>query len=209
MDTTYSTKEVANAFGVEVRNIQNHVKKLTENYHFIKTQSNALGRRTTQITREGVEELASIVQTKEARSFVTRLAVQSSFNDPTKAIFWQKLTNTNKIAIDYLKKSLGEEKTKVSQLENQNKELATRDLKVQTKKEYKWKEKVVRADLQRAINAYVMEHYYINSFPKACRVAKEAYRRNTNKNLPRRSDQASLHQLKSYLDWLSKLPVAE
>ena len=89
----------------------------------------------------------------------------------------------------------------------ENTKLATRDLKVKTQKDYKWKKQELKDDMGRTINWYVGRKFYTNNWKTAHDKAKKAYRINTGVDLPTKIDLASIEMKKSYLQWLSMYEV--
>lgn len=123
------------------------------------------------------------------------------FNDHTipKKLTVQDLLKLNTLTIQKL-----ENRNKF--LESQNTKLASRDLEVKTKKEYKWKEGVLKNDIGVTINFYVMKYYKKGgiSYSTAHNKAKSDYKYYTGVNLPDRASKMSIKQKQAYLEWLSK-----
>ena len=109
--------------------------------------------------------------------------------------------------LEYLKQAvieLEQAEKEIQKLALENTTLASRDLEVKTQKEYKWIKEEVKRDRGRAINWYVMKHFYTGDYKKAHDSAKEAYRQDTGVDLPSKIDLASLEMKKAYLEWLSR-----
>lgn len=137
-----------------------------------------------------------------------------------------KEKSTRLTTLDILELATGEIKKLKAQkelLEKETATLATRDLKVKTKKEYQWKRDVIQKDRGRSINYFVFEKFlnripktFFNndsveiSYPEGARramahnLAKKTYKEKTGFDLPKAS-LMSLEQKKDYLDFLSRL----
>jgi hypothetical protein len=102
----FTTQQLADGFDVSIRNIQKHVLNLTENSHFIVANSGSSINKQYLLNESGVKKLSEMVNTPKAKEFANQLAISESFTDPKNPLFWQKLTQQNQIAINYLQEAL-------------------------------------------------------------------------------------------------------
>jgi len=123
--------------------------------------------------------------------------------------------------IEILELALQTEKENIK-LKADNAKLATRDLEVNTLKEYKWKKQISKNDIGNQINQHVRDKFLpkipdfkidengqqieLNSghkIAKAQKLARESYKKATNCPMPK-SKNRTLNQYKSFLTYLIK-----
>lgn len=153
------------------------------------------------IDKDGFTLLAMGFTGKKAFEF--KKSYIKAFNAMEKELSKPKQLST----LDLLKlnqKAIEQLEQRAKELETENTKLANRDLEVKTQKDYKWKEKELRADRGRTINYYVTRHFFEGNYKEAHDKAKLAYKSNTGVNLPMSEKLMSLDQKKDYLNWLSK-----
>jgi hypothetical protein len=174
--------------------------------------STSAGGKTYLINQLGVKKLAEVINTPKAKEFANQLAVSESFTDPKNPLFWQKLTQQNQIAINYLQEALEKKEAENNQLkdslvktETLALNIAKTPLNVEKVKDYKGYVKAKKDDLGKAINYYVYKLFQDKGrdYSQAHVFAKEAYKASGKGTLPHYAEHFTLQQKESYLDFLA------
>jgi|688.fasta_scaffold476205_2 hypothetical protein len=208
----FTTQQLADGFSVTSRNIRDHISKLDLNLDYEVRNSTSAGGKTYLINQLGVKKLAEVINTPKAKEFANQLAVSESFTDPKNPLFWQKLTQQNQIAINYLQEALEKKEAENNQLkdslvktETLALNIAKTPLNVEKVKDYKGYVKAKKDDLGKAINYYVYKLFQDKGrdYSQAHVFAKEAYKASGKGTLPHYAEHFTLQQKESYLDFLA------
>lgn len=204
---TYTTKEVALGFGVTTRNINKHCQNFTENEDYIMENYSSSRQAARKLTIKGIRKLTNIIQTQQAREFTRKLAISDHQQAQPQAKAMSQLDiarilSESQKAIQYLTKE-------VTRLEHQVADLASQDLEVTSKKEYKWKEQLKLDKLGSIINHYVITLFCTDgNYREAHKKAKQTYRMSTNHALPDKAYLMTIEQKRDYLQFLIDMKTA-